>query len=337
MPSFTSTSSPTFAVIGAGLSGLRCASRLAASGLDVHVFDKGRAPGGRLSTRRSAPGTFDHGAQYFTARAPPFQAQVEAWQRAGVVAEWKGRIVSLARGQETNPRSETSRFCGVPTMDAVATALAHGLNLRLQIRVAQVQRASGRWRLSDDQGNVLGHFEAVVISTPAPQAVPLLTDAPALQARASQAVMAGCQAVMVAFNSPLPLSFDGAFVSDSPLSWIARDSSKPGRGAGERWVLHGSPQWSQAHLEDAPEDVTRALWQAFKEATGHPLQEPVSAVAHRWRHALPTQPLEETSLLLPELLLGACGDWCGGPRVEGAWLSGTALADGLMAALALPR
>ena len=60
----------SIAIIGAGLSGLSCANALAEAGASVHVFDKGRGPGGRTSTRRvevdGARLSFDHGAQYLS-------------------------------------------------------------------------------------------------------------------------------------------------------------------------------------------------------------------------------------------------------------------------------
>ena len=57
-------------VIGAGLSGLIAAGTLQANGARVLVLDKGRGVGGRLATRRTHSGIFDHGAQFFTAGDP---------------------------------------------------------------------------------------------------------------------------------------------------------------------------------------------------------------------------------------------------------------------------
>ncbi len=40
--------------------------------------------------------------------------------------------------------------------------------------------------------------------------------------------------------------------------------------------------------------------------------------------------IDQPYLFDPDLAIGACGDWCGGPRVEGAFLSGLALAERIL-------
>ena len=55
-------------VIGAGIAGLACATALAQAGLNVTLLDKGRRPGGRVATRRIDNTTFNHGAQFASAR-----------------------------------------------------------------------------------------------------------------------------------------------------------------------------------------------------------------------------------------------------------------------------
>lgn len=315
---------PGVAVIGAGLAGVTAARALASAGFPVRVFDKGRSPGGRMATRRTPDGgTFDHGAQYFTARDSLFQSVVRGWTEAGLAAEWRGVIGTLERGRVTRSAQEHARYVGVPGMGAGVKALAHGLDVRCGVRVERVERSGAGWRLSADSGEALGDFGVVVVAVPAPQAVALLAGAPALAARAGSARMEPCQAVMARFESRVPLEVDAAFVQGSALSWVARDASKPGRPGGERWVLHGSPEFSREFLEDSPDSVASRLMKAFCEASGLEVR-PVEAVAHRWRYALPAPPLEETALF--DGTLGACGDWCGGPRVEGAFLSGVALA-----------
>ena len=58
------------AIIGAGMAGVTCARTLRQAGHKVTIFEKSRGLGGRMATRASAFGSFDHGAQYFTVRDP---------------------------------------------------------------------------------------------------------------------------------------------------------------------------------------------------------------------------------------------------------------------------
>ena len=61
------------AIVGAGMAAIACARTLVQAGHQVSVFEKSHGLGGRMSTRNSPFGTFDHGAQYFTVRDARFQ------------------------------------------------------------------------------------------------------------------------------------------------------------------------------------------------------------------------------------------------------------------------
>jgi renalase len=331
---------PRIAVIGAGLAGLVCAERLMGQGWEVTVFDKGRGPGGRLATRRADELRFDHGAQYFTARDPRFRDRVDGWVHDGVAALWNGRIVRLME-DGTVEESPGERFVGTPGMNAPARTLAAVVQPRSGVRVATVTSDGRKWRLEDERGTDLGSYDMVVAAVPGPQAVPLLAEAPDLASRAADAVMAGCWTVMAHFERRLDIGYDGAFVTASPLSWIARNSSKPCRPEGESWVLHGSPEWSQRHIEDEPDAVIEALTAAFREAAGVDFGNSAGdsgtiraehLAAHRWRFSLPVHALDEDYLFDPYRRLGACGDWCNSARVEGAFLSGLELAERMISA-----
>ena len=52
-------------VVGAGVCGTTAARELRAHGCLVSIVDKGRGAGGRLSTRRTDEGPFNHGAPSF--------------------------------------------------------------------------------------------------------------------------------------------------------------------------------------------------------------------------------------------------------------------------------
>ena len=318
---------PRIAVIGAGISGLMCARTLSDHGVDVTVFEKSRGAGGRMATRRTKEGPqFDHGAQYFTVRDERFERYVHSWLKDGIVAPWEGRICTLENGQMEPKQKSTPRFVGVPGMSAICRHLAADLNICFQTLVRPPRVHEERWTLQDDHENLLGEFDAIVVSAPAPQAAQLLASAPQLARAAQATVMNGCWAAMLSFENSLDLPFDGAFVHHSPLSWVARNNSKPGRDGEDAWVLHASPQWTEENLEADPQHALDSLSGAFWRATGREPQSPSYAAAHRWRYALPPEVLEDRYFFDAAQALGACGDWCSGPRVEGAFLSGMAMA-----------
>ncbi|MFT4976407.1 MAG: renalase [Myxococcota bacterium] len=319
------------AIIGAGMAGLACAQALTAAGRAVQIFEKSRGPGGRMSTRRSGPRRYDHGAQYFTARDPGFGRVVARWEAEGLVAAWEGRLATLRRGQLTPHIAKHPRYVGVPRMSALTRHLCMDLPLHTGVRVARVAEvAGGGLELRDEHDAALGRFDQVVVATPAAQAVPLLEAAPALAAAAEAGVMEPCLAAMVTVAAPIALPVDGAWVEDSPLAWIARGASRPGRPEADSWVLQASHAWSRQHLEDALDDIAQALWEALGEAAGASPGERTEAMGHRWRHAIPRGPYPDGPLLDRTVGLGACGDWCVGPRVEAAWLSGQGLARAII-------
>ena len=324
------------AVVGAGLSGLVCARTLADHGVEVRVFDKGRGAGGRMSSRRSEGWRFDHGAQYFTVRDMRFARWVDAWLASGLVGLWEGAIVTLADGERRSNRGDIERFVGQPDMAAVCRHLAGSLDVRVETVVTALERTGEKWLLAAGEES-LGSYDAVVVSAPAPQTAALLShSAPALAARAELAELAPCWAAMAGFSAPLGLGFDGAFIHGSPLRWAARNASKPGRPPGEAWVLHASTEWTEEHLDLSREEAGRKMVEAFAGAVGGVAAEESFVAAHLWRFALPVSPLPEPCLFDAEIRAAACGDWCGGPRVEGAFLSGRAAADRILAARPLP-
>ena len=313
------------AVVGAGLAGLAAARELQAGGADVEVFDKGRRPGGRANTRVHGERRYDHGAQYFTVRDPAVRPWLQAWRRMGLVAEWRGRIVHVDDGAVT-PAHAAARFVAVPGMVNLALHLAHDLQVRAGVRIETIHRSDGLWTLTDARGETLGPYRQVVVAVPAPQAVSLLEAAPTLQGKASEATMEPCWTAMISFDRPLDLAFDGAFLRGGAFSWMARNSSKPGRPEEEAWVIHATPHWTREHWDEDEETVCALVLDTLRRDFGlASIPSPVYARAHRWGYALASEPADDI-LYEPELGLGACGDWRVGGRVEGALLSGLEIA-----------
>jgi renalase len=313
------------AVIGAGIAGLACAAALQAAGLAVSVFEKSRGLGGRMSTRLGDDWQCDHGAQYFTARNQDFRAEVLRWQKAGAADLWTPKLEVMGNTPHLHSHQSIERFVGTPSMTSPAHFLANNISVTSKITVQQIEQRDDGWHLYSGEDGWLRHrFAAVLLAIPAPQVVPLLQlAAPEMSLLARAVNMHSCWSLMLHFSTPTQLPFDAAFVNADPLSWITRNSSKPQRDGKETWLLHASEAWSEAHLEQEKDWVAQALLQAFYQLGG---SLPDAWVAHRWRYAKADPALDLQCCWNAQQRIGLCGDWLHGGKVEGAWLSGSALA-----------
>lgn len=314
------------AIVGAGLAGIVCARRLVASGRSVVLFDKGRKAGGRMSSRRAEPTRFDHGAPLFTAEAPGFQAEVQGWADAGFAARWEGRF-SKVGADGTRARWLSEAWVGTPSMSSIPAALAAELDVSVKVRIGRVARADDGWALHDEHGAALGTFGTVIVNTPSGQAAPLLEAVPPLSEAAAGIEMEPCWAVMLVPQTAWNPGFDAAAFEVGPLSRAFSQASKPGRDDTPGWVLHARGQWTDAEWETSAELVIERIVRALETASGSSVGPLQHAKAHRWRYAGVSAGLADACLWDADARVGACGDWCGGPGLEGAWLSGTALAE----------
>ncbi|AUX70292.1 hypothetical protein CHX26_13000 [Porphyrobacter sp. HT-58-2] len=306
-------------IIGGGMAGLSAATALAASGRRIIVLDKGRGPGGRMAARRVEIAgntvSFDHGAQFFTARDPAFRNVVSAWEAAGVASRW--------------PAAGDDAWVGMPGMNAPIRAMAETLDMRWGVRAETLSRTAEGWRI--EAGEQVFTAATVLVAVPAEQAVVLLTEAaPNLAALAAGVISAPCWAVMAGFAAPLALASD-IFRSDSAsVSWAARNSAKPGRSGTENWVIHASPARSLELVDRPKDEVAHILLADFFAAAKVAPAVPQHLDAHRWLYAMPQALRGEHAWFDPALRIGIAGDWLHSPRIEGAWLSGRALAEAVL-------
>lgn len=306
------TQTPSVAVIGAGIAGAACAQALSRAGVGVRIFDKGRALGGRLATRRTGAWQWDHGAQSISAKDASFARLVSN------LPDWSSDAPALGK-------------VGSPAQNQIVKAMLDGLSLKLDTRVTQLSRAKpGDWRIRTSDSSVYSGFDAIALAVPAPQAQALINNVRVFPELVG-VQMDPCWALMVA--TPRPLTLPRTLSSPHEhIAWLAADHTKPDRpDTGGQYVLHATAAWSERHLE-MPGNVVKAhLLGYFNELAG--AVEVSYACAHRWRYGLTALPLAQPCLYQGSLALGVCGDWCLGSRVEHGFLSGRALADRIARAL----
>jgi predicted NAD/FAD-dependent oxidoreductase len=292
------------AIIGAGICGLAAAEALTRAGRKVVVFDKSRGIGGRLATRRTEAGAFDHGAPFVDANDPEFALWLAA--NGAEVRDGKAR--------------------GAPGMSGLLRPLARTLDIRGEVELSGIAGGLGAWSLRDRNDGVHGPFAAVLVAIPAPQAMRLLPEAMApLRAELSGVEMAPVWTVMAALPSRTPAP--DRIAGTGPLDCAIRQST--GQAAPDLWVAHMSRDFSRSQLERDKADILPDLVAILQTALGTEAA-PDIAMAHRWRFARTAGALGRPCLGDPSsgLLLG--GDWALGDLAVHGWQSGRAMAARLM-------
>jgi len=339
------------AVVGAGMAGIACARTLMQAGHNVTLFDKSRGVGGRMATRSTSFGSFDHGAQYFTVRDPRFALALETAK--GICKPWSANSVrvldTFGRVAAAALPARDPHWVATPGMNGLAKHWAKPLledgRLELETQVTRIERDplnKKQWQLrtsgmpgSPEAQHVFSGFDSVVLAMPHPQTEDLLqksAQAARLVRDIRRVQVAPCWTLILAFPQAIQPNmahlgpqWNAARSTHHRIAWLARESSKPGRAGVERWTVQASAAWSHEHLEDDAARVQAKLLKAFTEVTGI-RAEPHFAAVHRWRYAQTVQPLGQSHLWDEKSSIGACGDWCIGHRVEDAFISGLEMA-----------
>ncbi|KAF3321637.1 NAD(P)-binding Rossmann-like domain-containing protein [Carex littledalei] len=361
------------AVIGSGISGAVCASILASKGISVTIFESGRGPGGRMSSRRERmeDGTelcFDHGVPYFTTSHDEVVKIVRSWESRDIVAEWDARFGVFDKRTnklvDDEKVDKTTKYVGVPAMNSICKALCQedGVEAKFGVTVGKMNWIQDRssWSLIGLDGKELGHFDGVVASDKnlvSPRFSEVHGVPPPLDVspyRGFSVLSQGipvrpCFALMLAFSEPLSLVQGKviSFQNSDILSYAFWDSSKPSRAHvppnGQSWVLHSTSEYATSVIEKSSLKklsnevllkIADELFQEFK-ATGLNIPKPLFMKAHRWGSAFPALAVspEEKCLWDNDTKLAICGDFCVSPNVDGAILSGIGAASKFLTSL----
>ena len=306
-------------VVGAGIAGLMAAQSLVKHGHEVTVVDKGRSPGGRLATRRIDDATLDHGAQFFTVRDSLFESHVSEWIASGVVTEWCRGFDTTAQNNDGYPR-----YRGVRGMTDIAKHLAQGLDVRCNTLAFSIAPgATSKWQLKIDDGSVLD-ADAIIVTCPLPQAYALLVTAgielPESMLRTEYDRTICLLAVL---NQSSAIANPGGLQNpDDTFSFVA-DNAVKGISSAVALTLHANPQFSLEHWDASPQDVHDLLLTRAKPWIGDATV--VTSQVKKWRLATPLTIWPERHWANEMIVLA--GDAFGGPKIEGAALSGLSAAN----------
>lgn len=288
------------AIIGAGMAGLTAADALRRHGISVTIFEKSRNHGGRIATRHTLAGAFNHGAPRIETRSAEFAA--------------------FLRSIGANELPDGT-FCGVPEMRAIFDPLMRDVRVRWRITIDRIELHRGGWYLKSQGGAQHGPFDAVLVTAPAPQSARIINGADhELSDRLSAIRMESVWTGMIVFDRTiaLPESVAGG-------ECLARDADAQGRASG--WVVHMGRDWTDTHLENDAAFTAVLLLEEIQATLGERLPPTRFLTAHRWRFARARSPMGAPSVGCDEKRIWAGGDWALGTCAEDAWMSGRDLAQ----------
>jgi predicted NAD/FAD-dependent oxidoreductase len=318
-------------VIGAGLSGLAAARKLSERGVRVTVLEKTEKVGGRMRTGAFDGGVFDEGAQFFTVRDARFEEIVNGWIRAGVAAEWTRGFADASGELQVDGYP---RYMGTNGMAGIPEHLARNLKVETNSEATRIEATTRGWEVSTEKA--VHPAEALVISTPAPLALALAQTASGslldeARERLESIRYNPCIAVLALLDGPGSVPQPGGVqIGGEPLFWVG-DNRQKGISREPAITLHAGPGFSREHARSGDAEVVRPLLNEARDYLGS--AEVRETAVYRWEHSWVSEPLDEPFVYVegpPPLVF--CGDAYGGPKVEGAVLSGLAAAERLLGA-----
>jgi hypothetical protein len=335
---------PGILVVGAGVSGLACGKALAEAGRSLQVLERARGVGGRCTTRRIEGQPVDLGPVFLHGRSSAFLEALEAVPSESLHG-WPSDLHGTGRPCQPEafaPGERRIAYCD--GLSAFPNWLAVGQEIQTEAEAIGLETAGPRIQVLTKDG---GRREAgTVVLALAPEQVLQLFDGRSgggtLEAGAPKEVatlraLLGFSrsepcltlAALYSLQAPAP-PWQVCYPEDSRVvQLVSHDSSKRRAPSFRALLFQAHPRWSGEHLED-PGWTERILEEAGRIVAPW-AAEPLFQHAHRWRFARTGRAGELSGPLLIRLpggsRLGVCGDrFASGGGVEGAWLSGRALA-----------
>ncbi|MGC9506266.1 NAD(P)/FAD-dependent oxidoreductase [Baaleninema sp.] len=332
------------AVIGAGLAGLTSAAQLQQAGYDVVVVEKSRGVGGRVATRRIPGYRADLGARYLEETGRLLPLLLEILRDRQVVRlwtdtrhRWDSELIL-----ETPLEPPSPRYIAPDGMNAIGKFLGRGMRVWFSRRAVRLApQADDTWHLSletvaeGSNAAIELTAKAVIVATPAPQAVEILGNTAQIPEEFRQNLTAveydPCITAIAKYPSDrqLPDWVSVDFPPDTDLLWVGLDSSKRPDAQQPVFVVHSSADFARSHLDTANlESAGRQLLDRAASYLLPWLSEPKFLQVHRWRYAFTSKSWYRDCLATATPLpLVCCGDWCGTQQIETALRSGLAAAS----------
>lgn len=302
------------------------------AGHDVRVFEASGHVGGRCSTKKIGPYTFDTGATSVAPRGKALEEVmlVELSQEGLVKVEKPIFTHTALRVSAGDPGMRSiERYTYLLGNETLPIRLAEGLRIRFETRVETLESRDNSYHLNGE------HFDAVIVAVPLPDTIRLIETAGA-QRPIGHIHYRACLSVLLGFDKDIGDLHYHALIDPEqrhPLTWLSIESVKcPGRApAGHTaMVAQLSPQFSAMHYESEEGAIVAATVEYIERLYGQAWSNPVVADVKRWRYSQPENLALFDNVNQSGATLLIASDGLIGGRVEYAYEAGARAAKLLM-------
>ncbi len=303
-------------IIGSGISGLSSAHYLVSKGFNVTILDKGKYPGGRISTRRIQNFIFNHGAQFFTAKSENFSAVCQEAKNHGVLKKWI-------------TQKNKNVFIGFPDMREFCLWLAKDLKIYQSTAVNKIKFNKN---IEIYTNHKIFFCDGIILTPPALQTSDLIKE---LDTKLSNKILDvsyfPCWSLMLGLNKKIGSQFNS--IKNNYFDWIISENHKIDNfNLNNCLTLHASDNYSKKNINANKTKVMDELIIELCKIYNFNKSDFIYKNIHKWRFSQVENPFDvKESKVSKKLPLAISGDWCSTifdnyvgkeQRIEDAFLSG---------------
>jgi len=213
-------------------------------------------------------------------------------------------------------------------MNSIAQYLARNIDLRFNQTITGIKKIKANWLL-ETANSEIGPFDWLIIAIPVEQANDLLPKNLSPKMMLQDVKMQPCFTLMLGYEIENFFDWDAAFVSDSILSWVSVNSSKPNRGKPLSIIAMSTNEWANQNLSMSDSIIINEMLNELAKISGKTLNEASFIKLKRWKYANASRQEPALEIIDYSLKLAFCGDWCISGRIESAFMSSLNLANKL--------
>jgi len=289
------------------MSGIACALSLYKN-FDVQIYEKSRGMGGRLCAKRLPQGVFHFGAQFCTANTTAFHN----FLNDSNAINFLGSSFDLDTGSNIETKNY---FVGGDGMHSLLKKYDEVLNIHYNHKAIDLDEK--RKLISFNSGQKIS-YDILISSLPLPQAREIFQTE-----IEHDAIFSPCLSVGMSINGNHFYEHNAYKNINKDVAWLGSSCFYNSKNK-ETWVLQFSPKASLAMMDNSDFTIQASAENSLKNIVNGDY-EIIHSGIFRWKYALCNRSNLKNKFTFISDDSFAIGDWNISPRVESAYISGSAL------------